>query len=73
MQIDDASPKWPYEQLADQLRAAIQAGKLGPRLPAIQQLAQDADVSPATVQRALKILKDEDLVYGQDGRGVFVR
>jgi DNA-binding GntR family transcriptional regulator len=35
-------------------------------------LANHLGVSPMTVQAALRILKDESLVYGVPGRGTFV-
>ena len=36
-------------------------------------LAHELGVSPMTVQRALKVLKDEGLLYSEPGRGTFVR
>ncbi|HTW00228.1 MAG TPA: winged helix-turn-helix domain-containing protein [Streptosporangiaceae bacterium] len=70
--INRAADRWPYEQVADILRARIQAGELGPKLPSYAQLAEELDVAPMTVQRALKVLKDEGLIYGKPGLGTFV-
>ena len=66
-------PQWPYQQVAAILRDRIDSGELGPRLPSHQQLANELDVSPMTVQRALKVLKDEGLLSSQPGRGTFIR
>jgi DNA-binding GntR family transcriptional regulator len=70
--IDPASPDWPYVQLADQLRARIERGELGPRLPSIMALSQEAGVSTRTMQRAIDLLKKEKVVYTVAGRGTFV-
>ena len=72
MRIDDADPRWPYEQIADQLRDAISRGDIGPRLPTVEDLAEQAHTSTTTIQRALKVLKDEGLITGAPGRGIFV-
>ena len=72
MTVDDASPEWPYRQLAAQLRTRIESGELGPRLPSIMTLAEEAGVSTRTMQRAVDVLKDEGIVYTAPGRGTFV-
>jgi DNA-binding GntR family transcriptional regulator len=73
VKIDDDSPEHPYVQLAGLLRERIQAGKLGPRIPSIMELAEESGLSAATVKRALKLLRDEGLIYTVPGRGTFVR
>jgi DNA-binding GntR family transcriptional regulator len=73
MKIDESSPEWPYRQLAAQLRARIASGELGPRLPSIMVLAEEAKVSTRTMQRAVDLLKDEGILYTAPGRGTFVR
>jgi GntR family transcriptional regulator len=73
LMIDPDSPQWPYQQVAAILRDRIDRGELGPRLPSHMQLAQQLGVSPMTVQRALRVLKDEGLLYSEPGRGTFVR
>jgi len=70
--IDSDSRDWPYQQLASQYRDRIAAGTMGPKLPPRSELADEAGVSPMTVHRALQILKDEGLIEGKPGRGVFV-
>lgn len=72
MTVDPASRDYPYRQLAEQYRAAIQSGELGPKLPNMHVLAEQAGVSPQTVQRAINALKAEGLVEAIPGRGVFV-
>jgi GntR family transcriptional regulator len=70
--VNPDAPAWPYQQVADLLRDRIGKGELGPRLPSHMQLAQELGVSPMTVQRALKVLKDEGLIYAERGLGTFV-
>jgi GntR family transcriptional regulator len=72
MAIDPEAADWPRQQVARIIRERIAAGEYGPKLPSYHALANDLGVSPMTVQAALKILKDEGLVYGVPGRGTFV-
>ena len=72
MEIDPESPDWPYRQAATTLRRRIVSGELGPKLPSHMDLAQQLGIAPRTVQRALKILMDDGLVYAVAGRGTFV-
>ena len=71
--ISDTSPVYPYRQLAGQLREKIESGEIEQRLPSYTELIADSGLTLGTVQRAVKILKDEGLVYGVPGRGLFVR
>jgi DNA-binding GntR family transcriptional regulator len=73
VEIDPTSPDWPKQQVADQLRAKIESGEMGPLLPSIMKLAELTGTSAMTVQRALAILKEEGLIYSVPGRGTFVR
>jgi GntR family transcriptional regulator len=61
--------------IAAALRAAIHAGKYGPgvQLPSNAALQDEHHAANQTVQSALKILRDEGLVEGRPGAGVFVR
>jgi DNA-binding GntR family transcriptional regulator len=70
--IDTGSPDWPYQQVAARIRDRIQTGELGPRLPSYMTLAHELGVSPMTVQRAIRVLRDEGLVVTRPGRGTFV-
>jgi DNA-binding GntR family transcriptional regulator len=73
VKIDPDSPEHPYVQLAGHLRSQIKAGKIGPRVPSIMELAEQSALSAATVKRALRLLQDEGLIYTVPGRGTFVR
>ena len=73
MKIDSDSPEHPYVQLAGLLRDRIKAGKIGPRVPSIMELADETGLSAATVKRALRLQRDEELIYTVPGRGTFVR
>jgi GntR family transcriptional regulator len=72
-EINDKSPVHPNEQLASQLRAKIASGEIAGRLPSLTELCEWSGLTLNTVQRAIRILKDEGLVYGVQGRGTFVR
>jgi DNA-binding FadR family transcriptional regulator len=56
-------------------RAAILTKKFGPgdQLPSGNDMARTYDVSRATVQDALRVLKNEGLLVSVQGRGVYVR
>jgi DNA-binding GntR family transcriptional regulator len=69
--ISEDSPEHPYVQLAGILREQVKRGKTG-RLPSVTELAETYDVSPATVKRALGVLRKEGLVRSVRGRGTFV-
>ena len=73
MQIDPASPDYPYVQLADYLRSQIGNGQITDVLPSILTLSQQWDVAPNTVRRAFRLLLDEGLIETRQGRGTFVR
>jgi DNA-binding FadR family transcriptional regulator len=64
-----------YRQIADQLRAAIQAGEwqVGERLPAERDLAKQLGVSRPSVREALIALEVEAFVEVRTGSGVYVR
>ena len=72
MKIDNESPEHPYVQLAGLLRERIKAGEIGPRLPSIMELSDQTGLSAATVKRALRLLRDDGLIYTVPGRGTFV-
>lgn len=64
-----------YLRVADDLRRRIKAGEwaIGQRLPSRAQLAEDYQVSPAAVQRAVERLIIEGLLDGRAGSGTTVR
>jgi len=73
--LDSDDPRPPYLQIAHTLRASILTRKLvpGERLPSGPELARRYGVARMTVQQALKVLRDEGLIFSRAGSGVFVR
>jgi GntR family transcriptional regulator len=63
-----------YVQLRNTLADAIAAGswKVGERLPAEDEIARTSGVSLGTVQRALRMLVDDQLVVRRQGAGTYV-
>jgi DNA-binding GntR family transcriptional regulator len=70
--INPDSVEHTYRQLARQLRAGIESGEIGPRLPSLMELTEETGLAPGTVRRAIKLLADEGLVVTEPGRGTFV-
>lgn len=72
--IDPESATPVYVQLANLLRRGIEDGTYPPdrALPSIHTLQQTYGLADGTVQKALRILKNEGLVRAVRGRGVFV-
>jgi GntR family transcriptional regulator len=68
-------PRAKYEQIANDLRAAIQRGEYGPgdRLPGERVLARQYSVAAMTVRQAIAVLRSEGLAEARQGAGVFVR
>ena len=68
------SPQRLYRQIADQLRALIEAGEfaVGARLPAERELAQQLGVSRPSVREALIAMEVEGWVEVRTGSGVYV-
>lgn len=62
-----------YRQLADRLRADIEAGHIGPNdaIPAERDLAANHEVSRDTVRKAIKLLEEQGVLYSDHGRGTF--
>jgi DNA-binding transcriptional regulator YhcF (GntR family) len=75
MDLDPDDPRPPYLQVANALRAAILTKKFTPgeALPSGNELAKRYGVARMTVQQAIRVLRDEGLVVGRQGSGVFVR
>lgn len=73
--IDRLNDRPPYRQIADHLRAAIDAGQLGPgdRLPSEAELKQHYGVARMTARQAIQELRAEGRVVAEHGRGLFVR
>lgn len=71
--IDPESPEHPYAQLATQLRSRIERGEITSLLPSLTTLMEETGLSMGTVQRAIRLLVDEGVIYTVPGRGTFVR
>ena len=71
-----ASPTRTFEEIADQIRAAIVEGRLQPgdRLPAGRELAQTFGVGRSTLLAALRVLEQSGLIVIRPGTkgGAFV-
>jgi GntR family transcriptional regulator len=72
--IDRGSVVPPWRQLADLLRGRIESGqyKPGARIPSAASLAQEFDLAPVTVRKAIVQLQDEGLLVSQVGWGTYV-
>lgn len=72
--IQTAGGRPIYQQLADQICAAIARGRLRPdqRLPSVRELSQTLVVNPNTIARAYTELEREGVLYTRPGLGVFV-
>jgi DNA-binding transcriptional regulator YhcF (GntR family) len=64
----------PYQQIEEQVRAAIQRGDLAPgtTLPTVRQLADDLNVAPNTVARAYADLQEAGWLISEGRRGTRV-
>ncbi|WP_330175472.1 winged helix-turn-helix domain-containing protein [Streptomyces sp. NBC_01498] len=60
---------------ANTLRKQIQDGQLAPgaKLPPAREMQEQFGIANSTAQNALRVLKEEGLIYSVQGRGVFVR
>ena len=72
--IDIESPQPPFEQLIDQIKAAVTAGVLKPGkpLPSIRQLAVDLELNTKTVAKAYKLLERDAIIETKGYRGTFI-
>lgn len=73
--IDPDGPVPLYQQVADDIAARIESGEIAPgrKIPSESTIAQQYEVGRSTAKRAVAILKERGLVYGVNGKGVFVR
>lgn len=64
-----------YQQLVDQIRAAVKKGVLdaGQQLPTVQELANELSLAKGTIKRAYDELEREGLLEKIQGRGTFIR
>lgn len=70
--IDNNKPV--YIQLVEQLKSKIISGefKPGDKIDSVRSLAEEAEVNPNTMQRALAELERENLVFSKRTSGRFV-
>ena len=63
-----------YQQIAEQLKTDILAGRLkeGEYLPSIRGLAKDLKISVITTMKAYELLEAEGLVTAAQGKGFYV-
>lgn len=75
MTVNPADGRSPVQQVADDLRARIESGELGPgaKLPVTHELVKYYGVSAETLRHAVGRLKAAGLVDTQRGVGTFVR
>ena len=72
--ISNLSGEPIYQQIKEQIKAAIIAGTLqeGDMLPSIRQLARDLKISVITTTRAYSDLEQEGFVVNMQGKGCYV-
>ncbi len=72
--IEESSAIPVYRQLVQQVVKAVGDGRMRPGdpLPTIRQLADDLDLTPATVSKAYQILEGAGIVATAGRRGTFV-
>ena len=72
--ISNSSGKPIYEQITNQVKAAILSGELSPgdALPSMRLLAKELRISVITTKRAYEELEREGFIITQTGRGSFV-
>src|SRR5699024_3592253 len=63
-----------FDYILETLHSNLHEGKWvkGDRLPTLQVLAKNFDVSISTIREALRVLQDQGLVSIEQGRGIFV-
>ncbi|WP_040214239.1 GntR family transcriptional regulator [Clostridium polynesiense] len=74
MKWDLKSDRPIYIQLVEQIKMRIISGayKPGDKLPSVRDFAQEAEVNPNTMQKALTELEQKGLVYTQRTSGRFI-
>jgi GntR family transcriptional regulator len=72
--IDIGNPVPQFEQLIEQIKAAVTAGvlKAGDALPSIRQLANDLELNSKTVAKAYKLLERDSVIETKGFRGTYV-
>ena len=73
--IDPTGPVPAYLQIAAILRRRIERGDYRPdsRIPTESEIVESFEVARTTARRAIKVLRDEGLIYTVPQRGSYVR
>ncbi len=74
MPLIKGGARYLYQAITDELRTRIGTSfyPRDERIPSVEELAAEFDVSTITVRRAIRDLSLEGLLVGRQGRGVFV-
>lgn len=74
MKLKQVKPKKIYEEVADQLKAAILSGRFlpGDKLPSVRELSEQLSVGQPSVREAITSLKAIGLLEIHQGEGTFV-
>lgn len=72
--INNSSMVPIYEQIVDQIKAAIVTGeiKAGDMLPSVRQQSKDLKISALTAKKAYDALEEEGFVTTVHGKGTFI-
>ena len=72
--LDPRSGITPYRQLVDQVRQAVEMGRLrgGDQLPSVRDVVTQVTINPNTVHRAYRELEHLGLAEGRLGLGTFI-
>ena len=72
--LDPRSGIAPYRQLVDQVRHAVEVGRLrgGDQLPSVRDVVTQVTINPNTVHRAYRELEHLGLAEGRLGLGTFI-
>ena len=72
--VDIDNPLPQFEQLIEQVKAAVTAGVLKPgdSLPSIRQLANDLGLNSKTVAKAYQLLTRDSIIETKGYRGTYV-
>src|SRR3954463_7481993 len=72
--IDIDSPVPQFEQIIEQIKAAVTSGvlKAGDSLPSIRQLANDLELNSKTVAKAYQLLLRDSIIESKGYRGTYV-
>lgn len=70
---DNASPV--YLQIAQYIKRGIASGQIkdGDEMPSRRVLSALIGINPNTVQKAYKLLEDEDIIYSRSGAKSYIR